>query len=81
MPTGSRPFGAATLASAMQLDDHAKASEAIKIAEVRFQGVVIAIRTWKSGRANPLNILNLALQARTLDENLMRELEADNACP
>lgn len=79
MPAGSRPFGAVTLASAIRLEDHTKASEAIKIAEVRFQAVVIAIRTWKNGKANPLNSVSLALQTRTLDEKLLRELKANNA--
>jgi hypothetical protein len=78
-PASSRPFGAVELASAMNLDEHRKASEAIKIVEVRFQTTVIAIRTWKAGKSNPLNTVSLALQGRALNAALMSELEADDA--
>lgn len=79
MGTASRPFNAAALAEAMGIDEHRKAVEAIKIADARFQGVVVAIRAWKSGRSNPLNTVSLALQGRTLDEKLLKEMEADDA--
>lgn len=78
MPAGSRPFGAATLAEAMPLDDYRKGAEAIKIADARFQAVVVAIRAWRSGRANPLSSVSLALQGRKLDESLLKQLEADD---
>lgn len=79
MPSGQRPFLGVALAEAMRIEEHRKAVEAIKIADARFQGVVIAIRTWKQGKANPVNTVSLALQGRTLDEDLLRELERDNA--
>jgi hypothetical protein len=74
--SGTRPFNAAALAGAMRLEEHRKGSEAIKIAEARFQGVVIAIRAWKAERSNPLHTVGLALQGRTLDEDLLSEMEA-----
>lgn len=74
----SRPFGAAALAEAMKIDEHRKGAEAIKIADARFQGIVIAVRTWKSDKSNPLHTVSLALQERTLDEKLLSEMEADN---
>ncbi|PBQ14311.1 hypothetical protein CCL09_22430 [Pseudomonas congelans] len=52
-----------------------KVQEYIKIAETRFQGVVIAIRAWNSGRKNPLSTVSLALRQGELDEQLLKELE------
>jgi hypothetical protein len=80
MPVGSRPFNGVALAEAMQLDEHRKAVESLRIIEARFQGVVIAIRSWKADKSNPLNTVSLALMGRTLDETLLKEMEvADGA--
>lgn len=79
MQSTSRPFGSVALANAMQLDEHRKAVEAIKIADARLQAIVVAIRTWKAGTGNPLNTVQLALRNRQLDPELMKQLEADDA--
>lgn len=77
--TGSRPFSAVTLATSMQLEEHRKGAEAIKIADVRLQGIVIAIRTWKASTSNPINTVALAMRNRTLDPEVLKQLEADDA--
>jgi hypothetical protein len=79
MRSGERPFNAATLATAMQLDEHRKAAEAIKIADARLQSIVVAIRAWKAGTSNPLNTVQLALRNRELDPEVLKQLEADDA--
>lgn len=79
MPSGQRPVNAVSLATAMQVEEHRKGHEALKIADARLQGVLIAIRAWKSGKANPLNSVSLALQGRTLDEKLLAEEDDDAA--
>lgn len=79
VPTGSRPFGSVALANAMRVDEHVKGSEAIKIADQRLQGILVAIRAWQSERSNPLNTVSLALRERNLDDNVLREMEASDA--
>ncbi|QIQ72091.1 MULTISPECIES: hypothetical protein [Pseudomonas syringae group] len=75
LPREDRPFSANELASAMRPEAFLKVQEYIKIAETRFQGVVIAIRAWNSGRKNPLSTVSLALRQGELDEQLLKELE------
>lgn len=75
MPIATRPFGAAALAGIIAHEEHHRATEAIKIAEARFQAVVIAIRSWKADRNNPFDTLALAMRGRTLDEKVLRQLE------
>jgi hypothetical protein len=75
----SRPISAVSLAIAMELDEHRKGSEAIKIADVRLQGIVVAIRTWKAGTSNPISTVALAMQTRDLDSEVLKELEVDDA--
>lgn len=79
MPSGQRPFGAVALAAAMQVEDHRKAVEALKIADARLQAVLVAIRAWKSGKANPLSTVALGLKGRTLDQSVLDKLEAEDA--
>lgn len=79
MPSGQRPVSAAGLASAMQIEEHRKAVEALKIADARLQAVLVAIRAWKSGKANPLSTVALGLKARTLDASVLDKLEAEDA--
>ena len=78
MPAKDRPFNGVQLAEAMRIDEHRKGHEAIKIADARLQAIVVAIRAWKAGTANPLNTVQLALRERTLDESLLSSLEADD---
>lgn len=81
MPAANRPYSGVALAEAMQLDEHRKAVEAIKIVDARFQGVVIAIRTWKTAKANPLHSVSLSLMGRSLDDKTLKELEAVDDAP
>ncbi len=78
MPGAQRPFHGVAVAEALRLEEHRKAVEAIKIAEARFQAIVIAIRTWKLAQATPVNTISLALLGRTLDEDLLRRMENDH---
>jgi len=74
-----RPVGAAALASALQLEEHRKGTESLRIADARLQSILVAIRAWKSGKANPLSTVALGLKARTLDQSVLSEMEADDA--
>ena len=78
MPAKDRPFGAVELAQAMNLEEHRKGVESIKIVDARLQGIVVAIRAWNAGRANPLNTVKLALRERELDASVLDALEADD---
>ena len=75
----NRPFKAQHLAESFAHDDFVKVREYMKIAEHRFQGTVIAVRTWLADKANPLHSVSLALMGRTLDESVLSELEANDA--
>ena len=55
-----------------------KAREYLKIGELRFQGLIVAIRTWKQGRSNPINTLSLALRSQQLDMKVLDSLEDDD---
>lgn len=79
MPSGQRPFPSVAVAECLRLEEHRKAIEAIKIADARFKAIVIAIRTWKTAQATPVNTVSLALLGRTLDEEMLRGMERDNA--
>jgi hypothetical protein len=78
MSTASRPFTAHHLAESFGHDDFVKVREYLKIAEHRFQGTVIAVRTWNADRANPLHTVSLALMGRTLDEATVRSMEVSD---
>ena len=71
MPSKDRPVGPAELAHAMRLDDFLKVQEYIKLGDARLQGILVAIRTWKHGRSNPLNTVQLALRERGIDRDLI----------
>ena len=75
LTTAQRPFNAVELASALDLAEHKKGSEALKIADVRLQAILVAIRAWKADKANPFNTVAMALQARTLDSDVLKEVE------
>lgn len=74
MSLSARPFGSAALADAMKLDEHRKGSEALRVAAVRFQGVLVAIRAWNAGASNPLHTLSMGLANRALDDRILEDL-------
>lgn len=71
MPSKDRPVGPAELAHAMRLDEFLKVQEYIKLGDLRLQGILVAIRTWKQGRSNPINTVQLALRERGIDRDLI----------
>ncbi|MDQ3288252.1 MAG: hypothetical protein M3Q42_08305 [Pseudomonadota bacterium] len=77
--TANRPFTAHHLAESFEHEDFVKVREYLKIAEHRFQGTVIAVRTWLADKANPMHTVSLGLMARTLDESVLDDLEAADA--
>lgn len=78
LPMKERPFTPNEFATAMELDAYIKAREYLKIGELRFQGLIVAIRTWKQGRSNPINTLSLALRSQQLDMKVLDSLEGDD---
>lgn len=78
LPMKERPFTPNEFATAMELDAYIKAREYLKIGELRFQGLIVAIRTWKQGRSNPINTLSLALRSQQLDMKVLDPLEDDD---
>ena len=75
LTTSQRPFNAVELAQGLELEEHRKGSESLKIADARLQQILVAIRAWKADKANPFNAVALALQARTLDSDVLKEVE------
>ena len=71
LPTKDRPIGPADLAHAMKLEDYLKVQEWIKLGDLRLQGILIAIRTWKQGRSNPINTVQLALREQAIDRGVI----------
>ena len=71
MPSKDRPVGPAELAHAMRLDEFLKVQEYIKLGDARLQGILVAIRTWKHGRSNPLDTVQLAMRERGIDRDLI----------
>ena len=71
MPSKDRPVGPAELAAAMKLDDYLKVQEYIKLGDARLQGILVAIRSWNSGKSNPLNTVRLALREQAIDRDLI----------
>lgn len=81
MPAKDRPVSAQQLASAMDLPGFNKVAAYMKIGENRLQGIVVAIRTWNSGRSNPINTVSLALRERQIDRSVLEaddDVEVDN---
>lgn len=77
MPSKDRPVGPAELANAMKLEDYEKVREYIKLGEARLQGILVAVRTWQSGRSNPLNTVSLAMREQEIDHALIQEGDED----
>lgn len=73
-----REFSQVELAQAMNLEEHRKGAESLKIVDARLQSILVAIRTWKAGKSNPLNTVQLALRNQELDASILDELEADD---
>ena len=71
MPSKDRPVGPAELAVAMKLEDYEKVREYIKLGDARLQGILVAVRTWQSGRSNPLNTVSLAMREQEIDHALI----------
>lgn len=71
MPTKDRPLSANSLALAMQTDEYVKVQEYFKIGDARLQGIVLAIRTWMNGKANPISTVSLALRTRDVDFSVL----------
>lgn len=71
MPSKDRPFGPADLAHAMKLEDYLKVQEYIKLGDARLQGILVSIRTWKQGRSNPINTVQLALREQAIDRGVI----------
>lgn len=71
MPSKDRPLGPADLARAMRLEDFLKVGEYIKLGDARLQGIIVAVRTWKQGRSNPINTVQLALREQAIDRDLI----------
>jgi len=66
-PTQQRPLSPQHLARAMELEAYSKVQTYQKLAEARLHGIIVAIRTFRAGRANPLNTLSLALREREIE--------------
>jgi len=73
LPTKDRSISAQHLARAMQLESYAKVTEYIKLGDARLQGVIIAVRSFNSGRANPINTVALALRERSIEKSIIEE--------
>lgn len=71
MPSKDRPVGPAELAVAMKMEDYEKVREYIKLGDARLQGILVAVRTWQSGRSNPLNTVSLAMREQEIDHALI----------
>lgn len=73
LPTKDRSVSPQHLANSMRLDAYLKVQDYIKLGDARLQGILIAIRTWKHGRANPLDTVALALRERTIEKEIIEE--------
>ena len=74
MPSKDRAVSPQELASAMQLEDFTKVREYLKIGDARLQGILVAIRAWNAGKANPLNTLALAMREKQIDAGVLEGL-------
>lgn len=65
----------------MKLDDYEKVREYIKLGDARLQGILVAVRTWQSGRSNPLNTVSLAMREQEIDHALIGGGNGDDEAP
>jgi hypothetical protein len=70
MPSKHRPVGPAELAIAMKMEDYEKVREYIKLDDAP-PGILVAVRTWQSGGANPPNTMSLAMREQEVDHPLI----------
>lgn len=71
MPSKDRPVGPVELATAMRIDDFLKVQEYVKLGDARLQGILVTIRAWDAGKANPISSIQLAMRERDIDHNLI----------
>lgn len=76
MPTKERPVSGPALAAAMQVQDFVKVQDYLKIGEARLQGIVVAVRSWMSNKATPIDTVSLALMQREIDKDVAEEVSA-----
>ncbi|CTP90074.1 hypothetical protein XTPLMG728_2440 [Xanthomonas translucens pv. poae] len=71
LPTKDRPVGPVELATAMKQDEFLKVQEYIKLGDARLQGILVTIRAWNAGKANPISSIQLAMRERDIDHELI----------
>jgi hypothetical protein len=71
MPTKDRPHGPAEFALAMQMPEYLQVQEWIKLGDLRLQGILVSIRTFRSGKSNPLNTVALGLREKAIDRGVI----------
>ncbi len=71
MPSKDRPVGPVELATAMRMDDFLKVQEYVKLGDARLQGILVTIRAWNAGKANPISSIQLAMRERDIDHDLI----------
>ncbi len=71
MPSKDRPVGPVELATAMRMDDYLKVQEYVKLGDARLQGILVTIRAWNAGKANPISSIKLAMRERDIDHELI----------
>ena len=71
MPSKDRPVGPVELATAMRMDDFLKVQEYVKLGDARLQGILVTIRAWNAGKANPISSIQLAMRERDIDHELI----------
>lgn len=72
-----RPFRSSAALELLKVAEFDKASEFFKLADVRFQGVVIAVRAWTMGKKNPLDTLSLGMRVKKLEGAAQGEEDGD----
>lgn len=59
-----RGFSSTAALKAIKVEEYDKAQTYLRMAESRFQMIVLAIRTWNSGKSNPIDFMTLTLRER-----------------
>ncbi|CAN7650477.1 hypothetical protein LJR039_005023 [Pseudorhodoferax sp. LjRoot39] len=81
MPTKERPVGPVEVAAAMKLEEFVKVQQYLKLGDARLQGIIIAVRTWKQGKSNPINTLSMALRERDLEKDILKADGGEDDAP
>lgn len=66
-----RGFSSQDALALITVEEFDKAHEYLKIADVRLQGIVLAVRAWTMGRANPIDTVSLAMRNRELNLSVL----------